>query len=228
MIHRIEYYYCQLCLIIKKKGVVYSFFSIFETLLFDLINQVETVPSYADRFLYKKNKHAKVYGPCDTVFVNKAFDFIRGINIHNHLFIDYGCGKGKALILALKDGYKSVIGIELFPELSVVCRKNLENFSKANQIKAACRVVSCDALEYIPSLTPTVFSINDSFDASILDEVLENIDKKLGDTEHYLLYSNPVDQAVVLKHGFKMEKEYFFPGTNNIAIMIFSKHVSPL
>jgi SAM-dependent methyltransferase len=41
-------------------------------------------------------------------------------------FIDVGCGKGKAVLMAMEYGFKHVIGIDFSPELCELARRNVE------------------------------------------------------------------------------------------------------
>ena len=43
----------------------------------------------------------------------------------NLTFIDLGCGKGRALLVAARLGFKQVIGVEFAHELAGIARKNL-------------------------------------------------------------------------------------------------------
>ena len=48
-------------------------------------------------------------------------------------FVDYGCGKGRVLLLAAEAGFIRLIGVEFAPELATVCEANLRRRRGADQ-----------------------------------------------------------------------------------------------
>jgi SAM-dependent methyltransferase len=90
------------------------------------------------------------------------------------LFIDFGCGKGRVLLMAAMQPVRRVIGVELSPELSATARRNIHRA----QPRLRCRdveVVTCSAEAFvIPPAPLTVFFWN-PFAGEILERVLENI-----------------------------------------------------
>ena len=63
------------------------------------------------------------------------------------VFLDYGCGKGRALVLAGLQPFRRIIGVEMSPELSGIARDNIERARN----KLICReyeVVTTDASRY--------------------------------------------------------------------------------
>ncbi len=91
-----------------------------------------------------------------------------------NIFIDFGSGMGRALVLAARAPFKKVIGIELSDDLNDIARKNI---SRAMP-RLRCRnieVVSIDATEAEFPNDPTVMFFNNPFSGEILDRVLQNI-----------------------------------------------------
>lgn len=54
-----------------------------------------------------------------------------GIAPRQFTFVDYGCGKGRALLLAAKLGFARSIGIEIEPALHEAARRNVAAFRRA-------------------------------------------------------------------------------------------------
>ncbi len=90
------------------------------------------------------------------------------------LFIDFGCGKGRVLLVAAMQPVRRVIGIELSPALSAIARRNIHRAQR----RLRCRdveVITCSADAFvIPPAPLTIFFWN-PFGGKILERVLENI-----------------------------------------------------
>lgn len=90
------------------------------------------------------------------------------------LFIDFGCGKGRVLLVAAMQPVRRVIGVELSPELSAIARRNIHRAQR----RLRCRdveVITCSADAYvIPPAPLTIFFWN-PFGGEILERVLDNV-----------------------------------------------------
>jgi predicted RNA methylase len=66
-------------------------------------------------------------------------------------FIDYGSGKGRVLMLAALQGFRSVIGLEITPEMHAVALANVKAFAQHHPDLAARITPLCqDAMAYAP------------------------------------------------------------------------------
>lgn len=71
------------------------------------------------------------------------------------VFIDYGCGKGRMLMLALERGFARVLGIEVIPELAAVAGRNTLRFG------TRCEVIVGNAGEVrLPDDTTVIYAFN--------------------------------------------------------------------
>ena len=116
----------------------------------------------------------------------------------NLTFIDLGCGKGRALLVAARLGFKQVIGVEFAHELAGNARKNLGVMRIPN-----AAVVEADAAEYrFPDSDMVVYLYN-PFSKEVMEKVLENLRESLG-KRLYVIYKNPdLDCAEIFdKSGF--------------------------
>jgi predicted RNA methylase len=97
-------------------------------------------------------------------------------------FVDLGCGKGRALLLAKEFGFANSIGVEFAPELA---RKNCERAG------VEATVLAQDAAQFaFPSGNLVVYLYN-PFGPTVMNPVLDNL---LGATSAkcYVVYVNPV------------------------------------
>jgi SAM-dependent methyltransferase len=89
-------------------------------------------------------------------------------------FVEFGCGKGRALLLAAMWPYRRVIGIEHVPELAAVAERNVKAF-KGPRLCGELRVIRADPTKFHLPPDPLVLFFFGTFeDAPALRTVLEN------------------------------------------------------
>lgn len=111
-------------------------------------------------------------------------------------FVDLGCGKGRALLIAAMVGFEQVFGVELSSTLCHIARRNLEGVANAQVIEG-----DASTLAY-PDGALVVFLYH-PFLAPLLRRVLRNLQRQLVAAPRtcYLLYANPTYDTVVEAHG---------------------------
>ena len=90
-------------------------------------------------------------------------------------FVDYGSGKGRALLLASNWDFKSIVGIEYAPELHAIAKRNLEIYTNTLQRCFSLSVLCMDAAEYMLPNQPTVIFMHNPFGKKVIDAVLDAI-----------------------------------------------------
>jgi hypothetical protein len=85
------------------------------------------------------------------------------------VFVDYGSGKGRALMLAAAYPFKRIIGVEFSPPLDDVARANIATLGAD---AARIETVVMDAAEFEPPLEPLVLYFYNPFELPVLDAVL--------------------------------------------------------
>ena len=110
-------------------------------------------------------------------------------------FVDLGCGKGRALVMAHRLGFRRLIGVEFSAQLAETANRNLAKLRLTN-----IEVLVQDVAEYrFPAGPLVVFSFN-SFGPEILKQVLSNL-RSCNDTL-YFAYVNPLHDATIAADGF--------------------------
>lgn len=119
-------------------------------------------------------------------------------------FIDYGCGKGRALFVAEQCGFTNLIGIDIALELITLANENKEVYHKANP-KSEIHFTFCDAVAYEIPPDASVFYFFNPFGAEILHKVLANIMEsvRLYPRDIYCIYLNPKFKEVFEEQGFQ-------------------------
>lgn len=112
------------------------------------------------------------YEPIDYRFLDIVFRHLEADG--DDVFLDYGCGKGRAVITAATYRFRRAIGVELSPQLSDEARKNVERAAgklKCNDVQ----IVTANAAEYVVPPEATVVFLFNPFTGSVLAEVQRRI-----------------------------------------------------
>jgi len=120
------------------------------------------------------------------------------IDFTQFTFIDFGSGKGRALLLACGFGFRRIIGIELLPELHRIAQENLRKFERKGTV---CNIeLLCeDATRFAFPAEPTVVFLFNPLPQSSLAILLENIAASLCQLPRalYVAYANPVHETLL-------------------------------
>jgi len=148
-------------------------------------------------------------------------------NLHDSVFVDLGCGRGRALIQAAELGFKKVIGVEFAEELYVSALQNI--LKVTNLFKdTSFEVLHEDATTYlIPDEADTFFLYN-PFNAHGLNKVLDNLEKSLkkATRDVYLVYMIPIHEECIEHRGFKKIVE--IKKRKKLEAVVYKKHSQPL
>jgi hypothetical protein len=93
----------------------------------------------------------------------------------DYTFVDYGAGRGRALLLAATYPFKRIKGVEFARELHEDAMMNIAQFPRSLM---KCRDVDClhmDAVDFEIPDGKTVFFFNNPFDAVVMETVLARI-----------------------------------------------------
>jgi SAM-dependent methyltransferase len=109
------------------------------------------------------------------------------------VFVDFGSGKGRALLLASEFPFKEIVGIEFSPELHAVAQKNIARFQSPQRKCAAVESVCCDFLEFPLPLEPSVLFFFNPCDKTALGWIIARIAESLDahPRELYVIYVAP-------------------------------------
>jgi len=115
-------------------------------------------------------------------------------------FVDLGSGKGRALLLAARYGFRSVLGVELDGGLVELSRHNVRSFEAVSPRHAGViRVQQGDAANFTPPARPTVLFLYNPFGEATLRTVVDNVDRSLKDSPRpfAVAYYNPLHREVI-------------------------------
>lgn len=119
------------------------------------------------------NKECKHYGATDYASIRKIMHTL-ALSPSEHVFLDFGAGMGRAMILAAMYPFRRVMGVEISPELVEIAKRN---FARCEH-KLRCReieIITSDATKYDIPNDVTVVYFNNPFFGHILESVLNNL-----------------------------------------------------
>jgi SAM-dependent methyltransferase len=122
----------------------------------------------------------------------------------NSAFVDFGCGKGRVLLLAAEYGFRRVTGVEFAQELCDIARDNIARYQRKTGIQADIRIVEGDAAEYRIQDDEDVFFLFNPFSAALMERVVKNIAQSLATRgrQGAIIYNNPLCADTIEQQGF--------------------------
>jgi hypothetical protein len=135
-------------------------------------------------------------------------DFVRlvgalAIRHQDFSFVDFGAGKGRALLMAQNYPFKRVIGVEFSTELIEIARRNIRNYQGNAPRRVEPELVCADALDYVLPDGPGVYFFFNPFDRDIMERVAARVARSYREQprELFVLYSNPKHDGAWLRTG---------------------------
>ena len=93
----------------------------------------------------------------------------------NFAFVDFGSGKGRAVLLAARDPFQRIVGVEFAPALHEIAVRNLTLFRRRLRQAPPIELHCQDAVTYsIPETNVVCFMYN-PFDGVVMQKVLDNL-----------------------------------------------------
>ena len=96
---------------------------------------------------------------------------------NDFVFIDFGSGKGRTLLLASEWRFKKIIGVEFARDLHEIAHKNCRTYRNSKQRCLEIESVHMDATEFPLPNGKSVYYFFNPFSPEIFSKVLENIRK---------------------------------------------------
>lgn len=97
------------------------------------------------------------------------------IDFSKFLFIDFGSGKGRVLLLAADYGYRKIIGVEISRELHLIAEDNVAIYNRYKQKPSNIETLCMDAVEFPVPNVPVVIFFYTPFIGKVLEQVLNNV-----------------------------------------------------
>jgi hypothetical protein len=148
-------------------------------------------------------EHGVRYEPTNPEWFRDLVDWLP-IDYEDFVFVDYGAGKGRALVLASEFPFKRIVGVEFSPELAEVAKRNVAAFRSERQQCDDFEVVCIDAVEYEVPDEPCVLYFYNPFAEPILRRVLASIRDSVAARPRpvYVVVTGDAPLRAIVEEGF--------------------------
>lgn len=149
---------------------------------------------------------AESYQPSSYYILEKLFKKLPP-DARKGTLIDFGCGKGRALVVAAAEGFNNLLGVEIIYELSREAEHNLVH-NKLKNKNYRFKILNDRAQDLEIPDDSSVFLFFNPFKEELMDEVLQRImmSYRKNPRDLYVMYLNPVYKHVFF--GQKFEQLY--------------------
>jgi SAM-dependent methyltransferase len=123
--------------------------------------------------------------------------------IEDYSFIDIGCGKGRAVLMASEFGFREVVGVELHRSLAKIAEANVAVWTAAGRAVCPVRIVCQEATEFTFPEGPCLLYLFHPFGAPVMERLIERIKVDFAGRQGMLdlIYFNPETEALLVTHG---------------------------
>lgn len=121
-------------------------------------------------------------------------------------FVDIGCGKGRAVLVAEYCGYNKLTGIDLDPELIKEAIQNLQRYP-FKRLESQIDFRRENALTYDYDDEASLYFLFNPFGEAVMESVLKRILDR-NNQEFWVVYMNPLYPAPLYSAGLQFVKEY--------------------
>lgn len=150
------------------------------------------------------------YEPVDYRSIIEMIDRL-SVSEGEDVFVDYGSGMGRAVVVAATYPFRRVVGVEVSPELNAIAEKNIQRARGKLKCKDV-QLVNEDARVYVPPNDLTVAYFFCPFSEEVIHKVVENIRLSFVENprEVTFLFVNPRRfELVIANNGWLVKKHEF-------------------
>ena len=149
--------------------------------------------------------HASIYQASNYYFVEKAFKYLKDEKV-NYGLVDFGCGKGRVLVVAAYYGFKNITGIDFSRNLVLEAEANIEKL-QSFFLKRFLMLFVMMLVNYKIEKDKNCFFFFNPFDEVIMLKVIKNILFSLKEypKKSLVIYINPLHKEMFLSAGFEEE-----------------------
>jgi SAM-dependent methyltransferase len=113
------------------------------------------------------------------------------LDYQKYTFVDFGCGKGRVLLVASEFSFRRIVGVEFAVPLAEVAKRNLVSYRSKTQKCRDFSVLAMDAVEYELPEEAEVLYFYSPFPPAVMEQVFQNIERSLEKSprEVFVLFS---------------------------------------
>lgn len=202
---------------IRERGPIKTLSFVIQDAYFDLMFRTNTrTPVSVDNLVVVggNKRHAASYEPAKWALLKRVFGLLIDsgrIDPQATCLVDFGCGKGRVLIVALHYGISEVVGVEFDEELCGICKENVQRYiaRQSGRKGAFWQVVHEDAATFQLPRDANLFFLHDPFTGPVLESVAAGIREacRASGGRPLVVYVNPVCGDVFDRMGFVRDAE---------------------
>ena len=142
-------------------------------------------------------RYAVRYQPSPQNFATEIIHAL-AIDYNRFIFMDFGAGKGRVLLIAAQLPFAAVIGIEFSQELCAVAIDNIRKIAPNKRIAGRIECYYDDVTLHPLPESPLVCYFYNPFDQLIMQAVVDRLASSLKDRprEIYIIYVHPEHRAI--------------------------------
>jgi SAM-dependent methyltransferase len=125
------------------------------------------------------NKHDALRYESHHPLLTRSALMVPNISHENYAFIDFGCGKGRVLLIASEFPYGKIIGLEFAPQLAEMARRNVRSYRSRTQRCGNISVICMDATDFQLPPEPEVLYFYNPFSEQLMRRVAHEIEQSL-------------------------------------------------
>jgi SAM-dependent methyltransferase len=119
--------------------------------------------------------------------------FLQGLALdyEKYTFVDFGCGKGRVLLVASEFPFRKIVGVEFAVPLAEVAKSNLVSYRSKTKKCRDISVLAMDAVDYELPPEAEVLYFYSPFPPAVMEQVFQNIERSLQNSprELFVLFS---------------------------------------
>lgn len=148
-------------------------------------------------------KNAEMYQGASYYLLRKVFEWLKQKNINGPI-IDFGCGKGRALVVAADYDFLKVTGIDFARTLCNEAEMNIRKVQQ-NYPLTTFKIFHDDVVNIVIDQETNCFFFFNPFNEIVMKKVLTNIIESLALSRRamYVIYLNPQHKEIFTAAGFK-------------------------
>jgi hypothetical protein len=141
------------------------------------------------RIPFDSFRYATGYEPSDPQLVRRLLRSLQQ-DFSEFAFVDIGCGKGRALIIAAEFGFNRLIGVEFVAGFAETARRNCRRLGIPAEIRTQ------DALEFEFPAGNLVIYLYNPFNSGALAPLLDQL-LAAEPRECFVIYVNPIERSLL-------------------------------
>ena len=141
---------------------------------------------------------ANIYGPTPAWLMPRFLHSIAE-DLSSFSFVDFGSGKGRALLLAGRHPFHRVTGLEFSKELHAEAVANIERFRSTGLLRCGTiESIEADVLDFELPDGPCVLYTYNPFGAAVMRPLLDRVERsyRRNPRKIYFIYYDSVDHAL--------------------------------